>query len=261
MVLTLALACRLIAAEALPPPPSRYFNDYAGVIDGQTSQRLNSKLEAFERSSSNQIVVAIFSSLPENTFLEDFTVKTAQAWGVGGKKRDNGIVLFVFIADRKMRIEVGYGLEGRVPDSIAAAIIREQIRPAFKSGNYALGIERGINSLIAATQGEYEGTGKTLEESKGWPPIAWLFIIIVGIFVLRLIWFGLFHGDIIFANRRQAWIWNFLELLRAFAIFVNSQSSRSSGGWNSGGGGWGSSGGGFSGGGGSFGGGGASGDW
>lgn len=260
-VLTFSLVCRLLGADTLPPAPTRYFNDYAGVVDAASGQKLNAKLEAFERSSSNQIVVAIFLSLPQNTFLEDFTVKTAQAWGVGEKKRDNGIVLFVFITDRKMRIEVGYGLEGRVPDSIAAAIIREQIRPAFKASNYALGIERGIDSLIAATRGEYQGNGKTVEESKGWPPFMWLVLIIFAIFMLRLIWFALFHGDIIFANRRQSWIWNFMELLRAFAIFVNSQPPRSSGGWSSGGGGWSSSGGGFSGGGGSFGGGGASGDW
>lgn len=254
----------VFGAESLPSAPKRYFNDYAGVIDAPSGARLNSKLEAFERSSSNQIVVAIYPSLPPNTFLEDFTVKAAQAWGVGGKERDNGIVLFVFIADRKMRIEVGYGLEGRVPDSIAAAIIREQIRPAFKSGNYTLGIERGIDSLIAATRGEYQGNGKTVNETQSheWPPFVWVILVFVGILVLRLIWFGALNGDIIFANSHQSWIWNFMELLRAFAIYMNSQSSRSSGGsWGGGGGGWSSSGGGFSGGGGSFGGGGASGDW
>jgi uncharacterized protein len=100
-----------------------------------------------------------------------------------------------------------------------------------------------------------------VDESKEWPPFVWPLLIILGIFVLRLIWFAMLNGDIIFANRHQSWIWNFLELLRAFSIQLNSQSSRSSGGWSNGGGGWSSSGGGFSGGGGSFGGGGASGDW
>ncbi len=234
----------LWAAETLPPAPKRYFNDYASLVDAPIADRLNSRLEGFERETSNQLVVAIFPKLPENTYLEDFTVKTAQAWGVGGRQRDNGIVLFIFAADRKLRIEVGYGLEGRVPDSVAAAIIRDQIRPAFKTGNYAAGISRGIDALISATKGEYQGTGRTLAEaaSAGRSIPFWPFVL--G-FLLFVVWIHL--GDTVFQRGGRFVFYNVLDLLR---LALLSSGSRGGGG-----------GGGFSGGGGSFGGGGASGDW
>ena len=239
------------AADSLPPAPAAYVNDYAAVMDPVAIQRLNARLESFERESSNQIVVALFPSLPENTYLEDFAVKTAQAWGVGGKQRDNGIVFFAFIADRKMRIEVGYGLEGRVPDSVADVIIRNEIRPAFKSGNYTLGVESAISSLIAATRGEYQGTGKTAHEQKhqGVSIPTWLVICLILAF---LIW--IHTGDTMFQRGGRVVVHTGLDLLR----IILTSSGGSSGG---GGGGWSSSSGGFSGGGGSFGGGGASGDW
>ncbi|MBL9142388.1 MAG: TPM domain-containing protein [Verrucomicrobiaceae bacterium] len=239
------------AADALPPKPAAYINDYASVMDSVSVQRLNSKLESFERESSNQIVVALFPKLPDNTYLEDFTVKTAQAWAVGRKQQDNGIVFFAFVTDRKMRIEVGYGLEGRVPDSVADSIIRNEIRPAFKAGNYTLGVERAIDSLIAATRGEYQGTGKTTHEEKNEGIVipGWLALCLI---ILFLIW--IHTGDTMFQRGGRVVVHTGLDLLR----IVLSSSGGSSGG---GGGGWSSSSGGFSGGGGSFGGGGASGDW
>jgi uncharacterized protein len=261
-VLMALLVGHVTLAETIPPAPKRYLNDYAAVIDTTTAQRLNGRLESFERESSNQLIVAIFPKLPENTFLEDFTVKTAQSWGVGGKQRDNGIVLFVFIADRKMRIEVGYGLEGKVPDSVAAAIIAEQIRPAFKSGNFARGVEQGIEALISATRGEYQGTGRTLADRKPVNPVWWIIGFFVALMLIRLLVFAALNGDVVFAKRRQSWLWNFMDLLALFAQHQNHQSSRGGSWGGSSGGSWGgSSGGGFSGGGGSFGGGGASGDW
>src|ERR1043165_67612 len=107
------------AAEQLPSAPTRYFNDYARVVSPPVASTLNSRLEQFEKDSSSQIIVAIFSQLPPNAALEDFTVRTAQAWRAGGKGKDNGAVLFVFVNDHQMRVEVGYGLEGRLPDALA----------------------------------------------------------------------------------------------------------------------------------------------
>lgn len=257
----LAAICSLLgavlqAAEVLPPAPTRYFNDYAAVVDAATANRLNSRLEDYERESSNQLVVAVFPKLPENTFLEDFTVKTAQSWGVGGKKKDNGIVLFVFIADRKMRIEVGYGLEGRVPDSIAALIIANEIKPAFKVGNYGQGLERGMEALIRSTKGEYEGTGKTVAEMQSTDSGSSWWVIGLVILVL-LIWIHM--GDTVFQRGGRFVCYNLLDILRV--ILISSSSGSSRGGGGGGGGFGGDSGGSFSGGGGSFGGGGASGDW
>ena len=106
-------------------------------------------------SSSTQIVVAVFPRLPSPS-LEDFTVRTAQAWRVGGKQHDNGAVLFVFVEERKLRIETGYGLEGALPDQLAGRILDEQVRPRFRAGDWTGGLEAGIDGMIAATRGEYE---------------------------------------------------------------------------------------------------------
>src|SRR6185369_10709430 len=114
-----------------------------------------------EKESSSQIVVAVFDKLPSNSALEDFTVRTFQAWRVGQKGKDNGAVLFVFVKDRQMRIEVGYGLEGKIPDLIAKRIIAEQIAPRFRNGDYDGGLTAGVTALIQAAQGEYKGTGRT----------------------------------------------------------------------------------------------------
>src|SRR6185295_12750689 len=116
------------AEDALPPPPEHYFNDYAGVVPKDVAERLDAKLRDFDEQSSSQIVVTVFPELPSPS-LEDFTIRAAQSWRVGRKKLDNGVVLFVFIKDRKMRIEVGYGLEGALPDATANGIIRDVMAP------------------------------------------------------------------------------------------------------------------------------------
>jgi len=95
-----------VAEEALPPPPARYFNDYAGVVSAADADRLNDKLRRFDEETSTQIVVAVFPKLPSPS-LEDFTFRTAESWPVGRKSLHNGAVFFVFVQDRKMRIEVG----------------------------------------------------------------------------------------------------------------------------------------------------------
>ena len=121
------------AAETLPPPPTAYFNDYAGLVSAADAQRLDAKLRQFAEQTSTQVVVAVFPSLPSPS-LEDFTVRAAESWRVGRKDWDNGAVLFVFVDDRKMRIETGYGLEGALPDQLAGRILDEQVRPRFRAG-------------------------------------------------------------------------------------------------------------------------------
>ena len=231
----------LAAAEPAPPPaPSRYFNDYAGLIPMGVANRLNLRLENFERTTSNQLLVAIFPSLPEGTFLEDYTVKTFKAWKPGGKQ-DNGVILFVFVTDRKVRIEVGYGLEGALPDSLCGRIIAEQIAPAFKSGNYALGLEQGIEGIIKATRNEYEGTGRLVMDA-----VTSRRSLIIGLLLLALI-IWLHMGDTVFQRTGRFVLWNLIDIAR----FVAVSSARGSG----------SSSGSFRGGGGRSGGGGASGSW
>ncbi|MHA3772236.1 TPM domain-containing protein [Verrucomicrobiota bacterium sgz303538] len=244
------------AAENLPPAPPRYFNDFAGLVSKQTADSLNTRLEQFERESSNQIVVAIYPKLPPDAALEDYTQRTAEAWRVGQKKLNNGAVLFIFAQDRKMRIEVGYGLEGVLPDIAAKQIIENEIKPAFRAGNYDAGVTAAVDSLIKATRGEYKGTGRTASDRRGGPAAApgiggllcpllaffFIFLFIRGLFGARR---GTMYGP---RGRRR--------LGGPPMIFWGG------GGWGGGGGGgWSGGGGGFSGGGGSFGGGGASGDW
>src|SRR3984893_4489102 len=112
-------SCNAQAAEVIPPKPTAYFSDYAGVVSKDAAQRFNKQLAQFERDTSNQVVVAVFPKMESESSIEDYTQRVAQSWGVGQKDRRNGVVLFVFVQDRKMFIQVGYGLEGALPDATA----------------------------------------------------------------------------------------------------------------------------------------------
>lgn len=152
------------AAEVIPPKPDRYFNDYAGVVSKEAAYRFNEQLAQFERETSDQVVVAVFPKMQTDSDIADYTQRVAQAWGVGQKERRNGVVLFVFVQDRKMFIQVGYGLEGALPDITAFDITEYKIKPHFRSGDYEGGIAIGIDSIFKAIRGEYKGTGKTVAE-------------------------------------------------------------------------------------------------
>jgi len=242
------------AEDPLPPPPARYFNDYAGVVSAADADRLNEKLRRFDEETSTQIVVAVFKKLPSPS-LEDFTFRTAESWRVGRKGLHNGAVFFVFVQDRKMRIEVGYGLEGALPDALAFRILEEQVKPRFRGGDYAGGLEAGIDGILAATRGEY--TAAPRRERKGPSPVALVFIVfLVLIFIVLAARSqgppsGRTYGGRGWRRDRRRW---------RGTPWIGGGGF---GGGFSGGGGIGGGGGfgGFSGGGGSFGGGGASGSW
>ncbi len=175
----------LRAAETLPPKPDRYFNDYARTVSPGAASAFNEQLAAHERATSEQILVVIFPRLPEGAALEDFTVRTFHAWSVGQKGRNNGAVLFVFQADHKLYLQVGYGLEGALPDARAKQIIANEITPRFRQNNFEGGLRAGIAAILAATRGEYKGAGRTVAESRrsaDFPP--WAFIPIVVAFIL-----------------------------------------------------------------------------
>jgi uncharacterized protein len=253
--LLLTLFClTAFADEVIPPPPAQYFNDYAGVVSPATAAQLNQKLEQFERDASSQIVVAVFSKMQSDSSIDDYTVRVAQSWKVGQKDKNNGAVLFVFIQDHKMFLQVGYGLEGVLPDALCKRIIADEITPHFKAGDYSAGLTAGVNAILAAAKGEYKGTGQTVAEGSGrvrLPPgegTVWFFAIV---FLFLII---------------------FLSVIRSSRSSTYSRRGYSTGGFwlgsGGGGGGWsgggfsgGGGGGGFSGGGGSFGGGGAGGSW
>jgi uncharacterized protein len=240
------------ATAAVPAKPTRYFNDYASLIDPGTAQQLNRRLEDFERQTSNQILVVIYKSLPADAAIEDFTQDAFRAWKVGQQGRNNGAVLFVFVNDRKMRIQTGYGLEGALPDAICKRIISDEMAPRFKAGDFSGGVTAAVNAMIAATRGEYKGTGQTVaqtraraRQSQGGLVDLIIFVVVLGI--IGLSW---------------------LRAARRGTVYTSSGSRGSGGVWWIGGGGGGGGysgggggGGGFSGGGGDSGGGGASGGW
>jgi uncharacterized protein len=238
--LLLATGVCAAAGPAVPPVPTRFVTDKAGVIAPDVTARLETRLADFERETSNQFLVYTEKTVPDGTTLEEYTVACAQAWKAGQTQRKNGMILFVFPGSRKARLEVGYGLEGAMPDALARRVLDEQVFPRFRAGDYNGGISSGVSAAIAATRGEYKGIGRTHGERRE-PrlPVP----LLLGI--LFLFFFGIV--PIFFRGRR-------------------GYSYIGRGGWGSGGfggfgGGFGGGGGGFSGGGGSFGGGGASGSW
>ena len=234
------------AAEVIPPAPAAYFNDYAGIVKPATARALNDELEQFERATSNQILVAVYPSMQSDSSIEDYTVRVAQAWGVGRKGRNNGAVLFVFIRDHKLFIPTGYGLESVLPDALCKRIIDEQISPRFRRGDYDGGLSAGVQAMIAAAQGEYKGTGATVAEGSG-DATGTVFAFVL--FVLLVGWsFIRSRQHVVYRSGGRTTSWGGGPWILPGG----------SGGW-SGGGGFG--GGGFSGGGGSFGGGGAGGSW
>ena len=232
------------AAEIIPPKPAGYFNDYAGVVSKEAALHFNEQLAQFERETSNQVVVAVFPKMQSDSSIEDYTQRVAQSWGVGQKDKRNGAVLFVFIEDRKMFIQVGYGLEGALPDITAFDITEYHIKPHFRSGDYEGGLASGIDLICKAIRGEYKGSGKTVAEQHGKasaPSFLFFIIFIIVLIVIsrvarRLGGYGYSSG-------------------RGGPIFFPTGGG--GGGWSSGDGGSG----GFSGGGGSFGGGGAGSSW
>lgn len=129
--------------------------DEANVLSNETAQQLESILKAHEDSTTNQIVVLVIPSL-NGEILEEYSLKVAETWAIGQKGTDNGVLLLIAIEDRKMRIEVGYGLEGDLTDALASRIIRNEIAPNFRQGDYDQGITAGVNGIINAISGSYD---------------------------------------------------------------------------------------------------------
>ena len=243
LLLLVLLAGPGMAALRIPPPPDRRVNDYAGVLSAADRDRLEQKLIAGEAGSRNQIVVAIFRSL-QGESLEDYSIRLAQAWRIGQKGLDNGVIFLVFLDDRKTRIEVGYGLEGNLTDAISSSILRDVVAPRFREGRIADGIGAGVDAIERAIAGTYvrppaADRGKRAGEIGARELLALAFVL----FLIFAIVQSRMQTN---AVRRRGW----------------TGSSRGWGGPFIGGGGFGGgSSGGFSGGGGSFGGGGSSGSW
>jgi uncharacterized protein len=184
--------------------------------------------------------------MQSDSSIEDYTVRVARAWKVGQQNKNNGAVLFIFVQEHQMFIQVGYGLEGVLPDAICKRIIDEQITPRFHSGDYDGGCMAGVQGIMAAVQGEYKGNGFTLKDMQV------LHAQDVE-HVVKIIFFIILVLVIVFARTRGG---------GGGGFFYTGGGWGGGGGWSGGGGGgFSGGGGGFSGGGGSFGGGGAGGHW
>jgi uncharacterized protein len=238
------------AQNVLPKPnPPHLVNDASGVLSADQVAILEQKLVALDDSTSNQIVVVLIKSL-DGGAIEEYATKLFREWGIGNKKTNNGVLIIAAIDDRKVRIEVGYGLEGAIPDVTASSIYRNEITPSFKEGNYYRGIDNAINALSKAAVGEYKVKREKKSNGKGGGSvITFLFILFVIIMILARGGGGRGGGMM---SRRGAG--NIAEALLWSSLL---------GGGNRGGGGFGGGGGGGFGGfgGGSSGGGGAGGGW
>jgi uncharacterized protein len=239
-------------ARSIPPFLSRV-QDEAGLLSPAVRQRLDTQLTVYEQRTGHQLALLTVPSL-EGQPLEDFTIRVVEAWKLGNQDRDDGLLLFVSVADRKIRIEVGQGLEGDVTDAVSSRIINDVIQPAFRSGDMEGGIVQGLKALMAATGApdialpETHGA-KRQRRSVGTPPLGLIAILII---------VALSAGR----GRRRGggggWGWAVAPLL-----FGGRRGGFGGGGFGGGGGGFGGGGGSSPprGGGGGFSGGGASGGW
>lgn len=231
------------ARAAVPSAPTRWVTDGAGFLSEGARQNLDGRLEAYQRQTGHHVLVWI-GRTTGGVPIEDFAVQAFAAWHVGRKGLDDGLVLFVLSDDRQLRIEVGYGLEGQVPDAIASRIIREAIVPRIQAGDRDAAIQAGVDALITAI----EGRAGAPEPAAGAPsaarpppsggvrPLGAGQKILIGLVVLAFL--------ILFATNPS------LALYLLFSILSGGRGGGGSGG-----------GGGYSGGGGRSGGGGASGSW
>ena len=268
-----------------------YVNDDAGMISPSTRSKIEEALKAFEQSDSTQVVILTVPSL-EGVNIEEFGIKVAEAWKIGLQQKDNGAILIVSKQDRKIRIEVGRGLEGRLTDLMAGRIIDQVIKPRFKQGDFDGGFIAGVSALIRATRGEFKAEQRPLRRrQRAVPPFLAIFLFFA-VFTLILGSLSRVLGGVVAAIGLPTFV--SLALLPVGIplmillgivgfgggfflprLFSSGGSRRGDGhsdhgggffygpgmGGHSIGGGGGFEGGGFEGGGGSFGGGGASGDW
>lgn len=196
---TLALSiCALVAISAAsahayssPGAPSGYVNDFANVISEPVERELHEELRVYAASTTNEITVVTVTSL-DGDYIENYAVELFEEWRVGTTKNNNGVLLLLATDDRQLRIEVGYGLEGAIPESIADRIIRDDLVPALKEGKYDAAVTAGVTRIMEAARGEYVAEN------------TWSFD-----------WFGAMEGLLIFG---------FLALQWLFAILARTKS-------------------------------------
>ncbi|HLZ16023.1 MAG TPA: TPM domain-containing protein [Cyclobacteriaceae bacterium] len=285
------------AQKAVPELWGQRVHDDAHALKQETVDQLEKGLKTYEDSTSNQIAILIVQSL-DNDVLEEYSLRVAEKWKLGKKGKDNGVLLLVAVDDHKMRIEVGQGLEGVLTDAQSNRIIRNEMAPEFRRGDYDAGIKAGINGIIKSIAGEYKADDASASDdlSSSERILYGLFIFgILGIFTLVAVFtqgctgwglyafllpfYALFPLIVISFNAATSLIviymfgvpvlkaliartkWGKEQLKKWKASSSSGSGSGWSSGWGGGGSSWSNGGSSFSGGGGSFGGGGSSGGW
>lgn len=182
-ILTLiAFSTLTLFAKDIPTKPNQLVNDYTHTLSGGELSSLENKLRAYEDSTSTQIVVVIEQSL-EGDDLFDYCQRLAENWGIGQKGKNNGVLLYVALADRKARIHTGYGMEATITDAISTRIRTQQMNPAFKQGQYYAGIDAATTSIMQAASGEFVNDNPEKSGEKK-PPLVVIFIIIIIVLIL-----------------------------------------------------------------------------
>lgn len=267
----------LAAGEVAVPPLAARVTDQTATLTATQRAELEAKLAAFEAKKGSQVAVLIVPTTQPEA-IEQYSIRVVDRWKLGRKGVDDGALLLVAKNDRKMRIEVGRGLEGVIPDAIAKRIVAEYIAPRFRDGDFYAGIVAGVDRILALVEGEsLPAPAATWQGASG--ERDWFDVFVFGLVALVVLHgllraiLGRFGAAAVIGGVAGFLIWllasvigfAFLGAIVAFVVslFANASTGgrRSVGGWGSGGGSWSSGGGGFSGGGGGFGGGGASGRW
>jgi uncharacterized protein len=244
VALALALATLATGAVATPPSPTRFVTDGAAFLSAPARDELEQRLARYAHDTGHQVLLWI-GQTTDGEPIEPWAVRAFAAWRVGRTGLDDGVVVFILAADRKVRIEVGYGLEDRVPDAIAARIIGDQMIPRLRAGDRDGAARAGVSGVLEAVGGEAGAPRDVAPVPGARPEIGLGQLIVFGLIGILVLGFLVTHPTLA------------LLLLQTIA----SNAGRGGGGGNWGGGGFGGGGGGFSGGGGRSGGGGASGSW
>ncbi len=238
LVALLLAAAFAHAAQTFPPLTGRVV-DAAGILDARTRAELTQQLAAYDAATGRQIVVATIPSL-DGVPIEQYGYQLGRHWGIGGKAHDTGVVLIVAKAEHKVRIEVGYGLEGDLTDAMSSNIINTRIVPEFRKGDYDAGVRAGVSAIMDVLGGQ--GDARPAKS-----PVKGLHVGIFWLIVLFIVISG-------FGGGRRGGRGGGLGRAILWGSVLNGMGGGRGGGGFGGGGG-------FSGGGGSFGGGGASGSW
>jgi uncharacterized protein len=197
LILFLALITGIAHAQDFPKKSSRLVNDYTNTLSGTEQQTLEQKLIAYDDSTSTQVAIVVVQDLGGYE-VQDYAVRLAESWGIGQKGTNNGVLILASIGDRKITIQAGYGMEGVLPDAICKRIIEQEIKPAFKQGNFYQGFDDAINAIALAAKGEYKAVPRK-KNNKSAP--GFVFVIIV--FIVMLIIFSIRNrgGGTTYTNR------------------------------------------------------------